>query len=370
MPQNTQVPNSIFTGQRNQLRLVSLSHGIIRPNLVDSFNFTPKISVKEIPEFDNLINPIIYYTFDGGTGKIGYVESNQGQINSALMDLDPTVAQQMLNSIGQQNFQTMMNLKGQDGNLKGSYLLYGCVAAGVPFDQAVKDAAKRSIDFTCQNGVMFPGLAMLYTRAIGTGVQQAIPGQPTLVTAATAGLLAGNDTIYVRITAVTAAGETAGSNEASVHIPSGTSTNKVTVTTPAITSPVTSYNVYCSNRSNGERLVANVPSGTSYVITALPANTASACPNVNTSGSFQCSNPPDKVFTGSGPYTITLDKAAYGLPQTGLDYAMVVRDGVIVATVDNPATLDTFLFSADGLTFSVNEDPTNHVWEIYTLYQP
>lgn len=370
MSQDTRNPLSIYTGQRNQLRLVTLSHGIIRPNLVDSFNFTPKISVKEVPEFDNPVNALIYSTFDGGTGKIGYMESNQGQINAALMDLDPTVAPQMLNAAFFQNFQTFMNLKGQDGKIKGSMLLYNCVPGAVPFDQAVKDAAKRGIDFTCLNGVQFQGLAMLYTRAVGTGVAQITPGQPTLVAATTAGLLRGGDTIYVRITAVTAAGETNGSNEAAVHIASGTDTNKVTVTTPAIVSPVLSYNVYASNRSNGERLIANVASGTTYVITGLAAATAAPCPNANTSGSYQCANPPDKIFAGAGPYTITFDIAAYGLAQTGLDYVMVVRDGVIVATVDNPATIDTFLISADGATFSVNEDPANHVWEIYTLYQP
>jgi hypothetical protein len=368
MPADTRNPLSIFTGQRNQLRIVSANHGVIRPNLVDSMEFTPKLSNKRIPEFDNKVDALTYTTFDGGTGKISFMESNQGLISAALMDIDPSVATQMLNPAVFANFDVFMNLMGLDGKVKGSMLLYGCTPSGNPFTQAVKEGAKRSLDFECLNGIMFPGLAMQYTRGRGATTQQAAPSDPALATAAVGGFLAGNDTVYVQITAVTAAGETTVSNEAAIHIPTGTDTNLVTVTIPAIVAPVLSYNVYVSNRSNGERFYGNAAVAGAFSVTALPSTTANTPPTQNTSGVFAATG--DKVFTGAGPYTITLDSAAFKLGQTGLDYVLVKRQGAIVATVDNPATIDTFLFNSTGTTFSVNEDPASKSWELITLYQP
>lgn len=368
MSQDTRNPLSIFTGQRNQLRIVTPNHGVIRPNMVDSMDFTPKLSNKRISEFDNLIDPLTYSTFDGGSGKFSYSESNQGQISAALMDLDPTVTTQMVDPARLANFEVFCNMFGLDGKIKGSMLLFGCTPTGNPFQQAVKEAAKRSVDFECLNGLWFPGLAMLYMRARGATTQQAPPSTPTLATSTTGGFLTAPDTIYVMITAVTAAGESLPSNEASIHVPSGTSTNKVTVTTPAISGSVTSYNIYASNRSNGERYTANCASGTTTDITALPASSAATPPVANSSGVFAA--PSDKVFTGSNPYTVTLDNAAFKNPQTSLQYALVKKNGNMVANVNNPASIDTFLFNAAGTTFSVNEDPATNSWDVFTLYQP
>lgn len=368
MPQDTRNPLSIFIGQKAQARLITRSHGLIRPNLMDSFNFTPKLSNKEIPEFDNPVNALTYTTFDGGTGKIGYTESNQGQINAALMDLDPTVAVQMLNAAFYQPFDMFVNFKGLDGLIKGSALLYSCTATGSPFDQAVKEAAKRTLDFTCLNGIMFPGLALQYTRARGATAQVAPPAAVTLATSNTGGFLTA-DTYYIRTTAVTAAGESTPGPESAIHVPTGTATNKITVTTPAVAGSILSYNIYMFNRSNGERFAANTVV-TATDILVMPSATAAALPLFNTSGVFAVLDPQDKIFTGAGPYTTTLPTAAYYLAQTGLPYAMVKRNGALIATPDNPATQDTFLFSADGSTFSVNANPAAEWWDLLTLYQP
>lgn len=367
MPANTQAPLAIFEGQRNQVRIITKSHGIIRPNLVDGFDFTPKFSNKRVQEFDNPVDALTYTTFDGGSGKISYLESNQGQIIAALMDLDPTVAVQMLNPTGFQPFDVFMNMMGQDGLVKGCALLYACTPTSNPFSQTVKEAAKRSIDFECLNGIFFPGLAIQYTRGRGATIAQATPVAPTLTTNDTGGFLS-PDTYYAQIAAVTAVGETIISQEQGIHVPAGTSTNTVSVETPAIVSPVTGYKIYFSNRSNGERYSTTCSSGTTTVISALPSATAARPQYVNGSGSFVAIG--DKTFAGSGPYTITLDNAAYTHPQTGLQYGLIKKDSFIVATVDNPATLDTFLFNAAGTSFSVNADPAAQVWELVTFYQP
>jgi len=368
MPANTRQPFTIFTGQNAQIRLMTRSHGLVRPNLVDGFEFTPKLSNKRIPEFDNPVDALTYTTFDGGSGKISYLESNQGQINATLMDQDPTVGTIMINPTSLVPFDAFLNFKGLDGQIKGCMLLYGCTVAGNPFQQAVKEGAKRSIDFEALNGIKFDGLAIQYTRGRGASTIQAPPSDPALATAAVGGFLTGGDTVYVQLTAVTSAGETIASNEAAIHIPTGTDTNNVTVTVPAPAGTISSYNGYVSNRSNGERFSFNTTVGGAIVVTQLPAATAARPPTQNTSGVFAASN--DKVFTGAGPYTITLDNAAYKLAQTGLDYGLVKRDSAIVATIDNPATLDTFLFDSTGATFSVNENPATHSWELLTFYQP
>ncbi len=367
MSQNTRNPLSIFTGQQAQPRLVSRSHGVITPNLVDAFDITPKISVKRLSEFGNMVDPVIYYTFDGATGKMGYAESNQGQISALLMDIDPSVAQQIVNPTSFAPFDGFLNLRGQDQQLKAAAFFYGATAAGNPMTMAVKDAAKRSVDFEAQNYVLFPGLAMLYTRVRGASSFTAPPSTPTLATTASGGALADDQVIYVQITAVTAAGESIPSGEAAIIIPAaGGNDNVVTVTTPAIVSPVTGYNVYASNRSNGEQF-CGAASGTSYVITALPSSSSATPPKQNTTGAFVTAY--DKVLSGS-PLEVTLDQVAFKHPQNGLYYAMVKRDGVIVATLDNPATAGNWYFNAAGTKFIVDETATDHVYELFTLYQP
>lgn len=369
MAQDTTKPLSIFLGQRNAIRMISQSHGIIRPNMVDSLEGAVKISVKRIPEFDNKVDALIYSTFDGASGKIGYSESNQGLISACLMDLDPTVPQQMVNAAGPNfgNFHFMFNAMGLDGNIKGAGLLYSCTASELPWTQPVKEAAKRTLSWEALNFLWFPGLAALYTRGIGTGVQQAAPTKPVVATSTTGGVLTA-DTYYVQIAAVTAAGETTPSPEAGITVPTGTVTNKITVTVPAIAGAITSYNVYVTNRSNGERLIGNTVT-TSFDITLLPGTTAARPQTSNTSGTYQATG--DKVFSSSGAnWILTLDKTAQTLQPQGIQYALVIRDGVVVATVDNPATQDTFLINTAGTGITINEDPANHVWEFITLYQP
>lgn len=370
MPQNTQTPLAIFEGQRNQVRLISRTHGVIRPNLVQGFNFTPKFSNKEVAEFDNKVNALTYTTFDGGTGKLEYIDSNQGQISAALMDLDPTVAVQMLNPAELQPFDIFMNLMGQDGLVKGCALLYACSPTSNPFEQTVKDAAKRSIDFTCLNGIWFPGLAMQYTRMRTAGTIQAAPATPTLATADTGGFLAGGKTYYVQLTAVTPYGETEVGNEGSIAVPSGTDTNKITVTTPALSGSITSFNAYISDKSNGERFSANMAGGGDTDILSLPSTTAAQPPLFNTSGAFAATG--DKVFATSPAYSVTLDNAAYKLAQTGLQYALVKKNGAIIGTVDNPATAGNFLINTGGTTFTAQDNPAtaSDVWELLSMYQP
>lgn len=360
----TRSPLSIFRGKNAQIRGVTLNYGSIRPNMVDAVDFTPSFTMNRIPEFDNPVDALIYTTFDGGNGKMGYTSSNQGQIEALLMDVDPTVETIYVNPAGLKNFTLFANLKGQDGKIKGSYLLNTCTPVGNPFTSTIKEGSKQSIDFEYINGYLFLGMAILHTRVRTATVPATVPAQPVVVQAATGGSLS-DDTYYVRITAVTAAGETEGSNEAMVEVTAGTAVQKITVTLPAIAGDVTGHNVYVANRSNSARFVAT-DATTSYDILALPASTSAAVPNTNSTAAPQVAN--DKALSSD---KITLDIAAFKVPQTGLDYAMIMKNGEVIASPDNPATEDNFFFNVAGTEFELRTAAAaNDHYDLFTLYEP
>ncbi|MGB9660651.1 MAG: phage tail sheath subtilisin-like domain-containing protein [Moorellaceae bacterium] len=102
------------------------------------------------------------------------------------------------------------------------------------------------------------------------------PAAPTLAASTTGGNLA-TGTIYVKVTALNASGESAASPEANVAVTGPT--GSVTVSWQAVPG-ATKYNVYASNTSGTEIFVAQV-TGTSYTITSLPTSGAAA-PTTNT----------------------------------------------------------------------------------------
>ena len=363
--QNTRSPLSASIGQLAQIRVVSQSHGIIRPNMVTGVDWTPKISGKEIAEFDNVENALIYTTFDGATGKMAYEQSNQGLMEALLMDTDPSAAQVWTCPTQFKPFTYFENWKGPDGKIKGSALLKECHVTGDPFTSTVKEAAKGTLDFMFKNAHRFLGLAIQYVRArANTGPA----GQPTILglsTTTTGGFLA-PETYYFRITAVTAVGESQGSIEQAIVVPVGTSTNLITVTTPSPAGSITSYNVYGWDRSNGERYIGKDAGLGSLVVTALPISSAVPCPNLDSTGCFQA--PEDLIFAGN---TITLPQPAFAVPATGLQYALICKNGYPVADPINPAGVDDFYFNAAGTTFSVGTTPAaTDWWDIFTLYEP
>ena len=370
----TNTPETIFEGKRAVPRIITRSHGIVRPNLMETFNFTPKLELKSIDEFDNPVAGLLYQTFAGGTGKIGYVESNQNALAAAMFDVDPTVTNIVANPTSYVPFDFFANLKGLDGKIKASMLCYGCQLSGNPFDMTAKEASKRTLDFMCLNGIILFGTALAYTRMRGaTGItMDTPPAVPALSTATTGGFLPAG-TYYVMITGVTAGGETLPSGEAYITVPSGTSTNTVVVDCPNATTPYTGFNVYISNVSNGETFIgeAIASSTNNLTVTTLPTFGSPAPPQQNTSGPWIGSK--DVLASGSGPWTWLLNQPAIVAQPSGLPYGLVKLDGNTIATVDNPATQDTWSLvdtTVANDTFQVNATPIGHVWEAVTLYQP
>jgi hypothetical protein len=366
MSSNTQLPLSPFIGKKAAPRLITRSHGILRPNLMQDFSITPKLELKVIEEFDNPVPGLIFQVAGESTGKFTIEESNQPLVAMALSDVDPTVAQFAYNPQNMVPFDIFANFKGLDGKVKGSVLAYNCQLSGNGFSQPVKDGAKRAIDFTCANAIFFYGQGLSYTRMRGSGAQQAAPAEPTAATAATGGFLAPG-VYYIQITATTANGETLPSQEIAIAVPAGTNTNDITVTCPGTSGSITGYNVYVSAYSNGERFAgaAVASSANTLVITALPAQLATQPPLQNTSGIWAGAN--DVVFSANAGL---LTLPAVNIPNIGLPYALLKENGNIVATLDNPATNGVGYISADGTTFTVTGTSTYQCWDILTPYNP
>lgn len=122
------------------------------------------------------------------------------------------------------------------------------------------------------------------TIATNSPAQLSAPSAPTLTQAGTGGTL-GAETVYVKITLVTAAGETTGSSEANTVIASGT-TNKVTVTSPSAQTGAIGWKPYAATTAGAETVQnggAVIAIGTNYDITAVATGGASP-PVSNTSG--------------------------------------------------------------------------------------
>ena len=105
-------------------------------------------------------------------------------------------------------------------------------------------------------------------------------------------------------------------------------------------------------------------------ILTLPASTSARPPLQNTSGMPAVTG--DKILAlAAGLYSATLDKAAFKLPQTGLDYIVIMKNGSEIANIDNPASEDTFAFNTAGDTFSVLDANGDNDWfDVFTLYKP
>jgi len=371
MSSNTQQPYSPFLGKKASPRILTRSHGIIRPNLVMDFSLTPKLEIKVVDEFDNKVPGLIYQVTGEGTGKFSFTENNQPAIAAAMVDADPTVATFQYNPNLLQPFDVFTNYRGMDGKVKASSLAYGCQLSGNAFSQPVKEGAKRTVDFTCENIVFFYGMGLAYNRVRGTGVQQAVPTAPstdasTLATTSTGGYLTAG-VYYVMITATTANGETLPSIESSISVPTGTSTNLITVTCPNVSAPVTGYNVYVSNVSNGEVYTGAAAAATAntLVITTLPPFTAQTPPAQNTSGIWVSAT--DLVFSTDAA---TLSQVATAPAGSSLLYALTKLNGVVIGTVDNPAPQGTFYIDVNGQTFTTTGTSTYQCWDVIYPYLP
>lgn len=171
---------------------------------------------------------------------------------------------------------------------------------------------------TPQNAATMSYYTASIANAIGTINYPATT--PTLGTATTGGSL-GAATYYVKYTWVTAAGESTPSPEASVVVPTGTSTNTVTVTLPSFPSGVTKANIYISTGTGTETLQGNATS-TAYTQSAalvsgaaLPSNMYFNLGTVNASADTNLQVKAVDSRGNSTTTSIVVHVVPYTLPQ-------------------------------------------------------
>lgn len=127
-------------------------------------------------------------------------------------------------------------------------------------------------------------LTALPTDSVGDGLAEpwlVAPAITGITSVSTGGSIA-PDTRYYEVTAVNASGETTASAEVSYTVPSGTSTNVVTVSWGTVSGAVT-YNLYEASTSGDEGLIASGISTTYYQDTG-PDTPGASPPSSNTTG--------------------------------------------------------------------------------------
>ncbi len=121
------------------------------------------------------------------------------------------------------------------------------------------------------------------TLTFAVGANVAPPAAPTLTANTTGGSLP-SETVYVKITYVSAGGETTPSSEASVAV-TGT-TGQVVVTSPGATTGATGYNVYASSATGTETKQNStaIAIGTNYDINSIASGAALPATNTASGG--------------------------------------------------------------------------------------
>ena len=182
------------------------------------------------------------------------------------------------------------------------------------------------------------------------------PGQSAPATTPTGGTLA-SGTYYYKITAITASGETTGSNEQSIVVPNTTATNTVTVNWAAVAGS-TGFKVYRGTAAGAEnRLVTTVGN----VLTATDtgaATTAGGPPATNSTGTTQgVANP------AAGPTSAEITNS---VDLTGFVISITAQTtGNTVPTPTLKTKFETSIQGTFGASFTADmyrDDQTDTAW--------
>lgn len=170
----------LIQGVRTKVVLVSDTHGAVRVPLAQSFNYTPKMTERNINEFDNLEVAQVITTYDGSDVTFDYLDSDSKLVDAMFADVNPASTAVLDDPSNYKLVTVFANMKGIDtGKIVSSVLCKACRAKGSPYTEPVKEEAKVTRDLSATNTIKVKGAAILYTRihlATGySGYSQAIP---------------------------------------------------------------------------------------------------------------------------------------------------------------------------------------------------
>ena len=159
----------LIQGVRTKVVLTSLTKGAVRVPLAQSFNYTPKITQRDINEFDNLEVAQIITSFDGVDISFDYLDSNSKLVDAMFADVDPASAVVLDDPSNYKMVNVFANMKGIDtGLIVSSVLAKACRAKGSPYTEPVKEEAKVTRDLAGTNVIKVKGAAILYTRILAS----------------------------------------------------------------------------------------------------------------------------------------------------------------------------------------------------------
>ena len=157
----------VMQGIRTKLVLVSFSHGAVRIPLAQTLNYTPKITERNINEFDNLEVALIVTTYDGADMTFDYLESDSKVVDAMFADISPTsdiVIDDPSNYMPVTLFANVKTL--ESGKIFASILAKSCKTKGAPYTEPVLEEAKVTRDMSGLNIVKLKGVVLLYSRVL------------------------------------------------------------------------------------------------------------------------------------------------------------------------------------------------------------
>lgn len=170
----------LIQGVRTKVVLASLNHGAVRVPLAQSFNYTPKLTERNINEFDNLEVAQVITSFDGVDVSFDYLDSDSKLVDAMFADVSPAASVVLDDPSNYKLVNVFANMKGIDtGLIISSVLCKACRAKGSPYTEPVKEEAKVTRDLSATNVIKVKGAAIMYARIhleTGySGYSQAVP---------------------------------------------------------------------------------------------------------------------------------------------------------------------------------------------------
>lgn len=160
----------LIQGVRTKLVLVSYSHGAIRVPLAQSLNYTPKITERNINEFDNLEVAQVVTTFEGADVSFDYLDTDSKLVDAMFADVNPAADVVIDDPSNYQRVTGFANMKGIDsGKIIASILIKQGRAKGSPYTEPVLEEARVTRDLSANNVLKIKGNAIQYDRFVSSG---------------------------------------------------------------------------------------------------------------------------------------------------------------------------------------------------------
>jgi hypothetical protein len=164
MPTN---PTDLYRGKTNKPEIISQNHGRIRGQLVQSMTLSPQHSAEVYEEFDNP-NPVFsIHDFAGTDATMDWLSSDQHQIESAMMDVNPSASPFQYDPAQIRPIDILIHRSGVNaGKVTKATLLCSGQRSGETDTQDIKAAEKEAATLKFLKEKVISGGDILYSRFV------------------------------------------------------------------------------------------------------------------------------------------------------------------------------------------------------------